>query len=404
MSRNNKTCDTSTTDVQAESAVIRSAIQRVAAGPELSKSISRDETRQVCGAMLDGRMDPVQSAAFLIGLRMKRETNDEFRGAMDALLERTSSISVNSPRCVGLADPYNGFNRTVQASLAILPVLAACGVPAYSHGVEACSPKYGVTHSTTLQALGGRDDLPLAEAGARLDDPAIGWAYIDQQVFCPALYGLNDFRRLLIKRPAYSTAEVMLTPIKGKDKTHLITGYVHNPYRDIYIMLAEHCGLDSMLLVKGTEGGVIPSLRANVRVERYLNTYIESNKNSENNESEESNEHSSRQTHEFDLSSLNMQRTYRAEDIPDTIPAAKFDEKRPGAKWDIDALSQYCAQKCTNTLAGEHGPTRDAVVLGGALALWHVGESKIMSDAISMAENAIDSGAAKKHFDAGLRA
>jgi len=55
----------------ADAALMRSAIQRVATGPELSKNLSRDEAHSVMLALLEGSADPVQAGVFLIGLRMK---------------------------------------------------------------------------------------------------------------------------------------------------------------------------------------------------------------------------------------------------------------------------------------------------------------------------------------------
>ena len=159
----------------ADAALMRSVIQRVATGPELSKNISSDEARAVMHALLDGSADPVQAAVFLIGLRMKRETDDEVTGVLDALHDRTITVQANVEELLLMAEPYNGFNRTLQGSLFILPVLAACGVNACSHGVELVGPKYGVTHHTTLAALGGNPLRSVEEVAQRLADPEIGW-------------------------------------------------------------------------------------------------------------------------------------------------------------------------------------------------------------------------------------
>ena len=169
----------------ADATLMRSVIQRVATGPELSKNISRDEARAVIHALLDGSADPVQAGVFLIGLRMKRETDEELKGVMDALNDRTTVVTSASEDVVAIADPYNGFNRTLQGSLFALPVLAACGVSAYSHGVELGGPKFGVNHHTTLKALGGNALRSTEEVAQRIADPTIGWGYIDQRIMCP---------------------------------------------------------------------------------------------------------------------------------------------------------------------------------------------------------------------------
>ena len=57
--------------------IMRSIIQRIATGPDMSKDISLAEARAGMNGILQGEVDPVQAAIFLIALRMKRETDDE---------------------------------------------------------------------------------------------------------------------------------------------------------------------------------------------------------------------------------------------------------------------------------------------------------------------------------------
>ena len=59
-------------------------IKRVATGPELSKSVSSEEAHAGMLLLLDGLADRVQSAVFLIGLRVNRETEDENKGVLQA--------------------------------------------------------------------------------------------------------------------------------------------------------------------------------------------------------------------------------------------------------------------------------------------------------------------------------
>ncbi len=367
----------------ADADLMRSVIQRVATGPELSKNISYDEARAVMHALLDGSADPVQAAVFLIGLRMKRETVDELKGVQDALIDCTANITADITDAVVIADPYNGFNRTLQASFFVLPVLAACGVNAYSHGVELCGPKNGVTHHTILRALGGDPLLSMQQLATRLADPAIGWGYADQSVFNPALYSLNSLRTRIVKRPVLSTTEVMLAPVKGSQKTHLVTGYVHKPYRETYAMLGRHIKHDSLLLIRGTEGGIIPSFKARAHFVRY---------ESDNDATE----------HDAELQPLGLARDYRAQDIPESTPPAPLHPERIGMKWDINALAGLCADAGLRALDGEPGAVQDAAVLGSALIMWHIGAEPTLEIATDRARDAISSGAARERLDAGL--
>ena len=94
---------------------------------------------------------------------------------------------------------------------------------------------------------------------ARLADLDVGWAYCDQSVFNPRLHALAELRSLIVKRPALATVEVMAGPVRGRRRTHVVTGYVHKPYARIYMLLVRCAGFDSALIVRGVEGGIIPS-------------------------------------------------------------------------------------------------------------------------------------------------
>lgn len=362
---------------------MRSVIQRVATGPELSKNISREEARAVMHALLDGSADPVQAGVFLIGLRMKRETDDELKGVMDALQDRTPVVDATVDDVIAIADPYNGFNRTLQASLFVLPVLAACGVNAYSHGVELGGPKFGVNHHTIIKALGGDPLRSTEEIARHLANPDIGWGYLDQRIMCPGLHDLNDLRARIVKRPVLSTTEVLVCPIKGARRTHLVTGYVHKPYRDTYCMLARHVNYDTLLLVRGTEGGIIPSFRSRAHFVRFT-------------------EKIDYEEFDLDLEAMGLQRDYRASDIPDNFPPANAQTDPIGMKWDLNALAALCAEEGRKALSGTKGPIQDAAVLGAAAIMWHTGSETDLATAADRARSVIESGQALHHLEAGL--
>ena len=130
---------------ETESAM-RSYLQRIATGPELSKDISLKETRHGMQLILDGQVDPVHAGVFLIALRMKRESDDETRGMLEAIREATIRVEAAVDDVLEMADPYDGFNRTLPASPFLPAVLAACGVASFSHGVQSMGPKFGATH------------------------------------------------------------------------------------------------------------------------------------------------------------------------------------------------------------------------------------------------------------------
>lgn len=353
--------------------LMRSIIKRIATGPELSKDISAEEARLGMRFILNAEVDPVQAAIFLIALRMKRETDDENRGVLEAIREATHTVTAAVDEVVDIADPYDGFNRSLPASPFLPAVLAACGVATVAHGVESMGPKYGLTHRQVLRAAGVPVDLAPEEAAARLGKADIGWAYVDQQAFCPKLHSLTPLRTLIVKRPVITTVEVLTGPIRGRLKTHLVTGYVHKPYPRIYAMLARHAGFDSALMVRGVEGGVIPSLRQTGKVFYYHDRGAE-------------------QSMEFNPVDLQIEQAVRAPQIPNQ------EEGDEATDFDAAALAQVAADAGKEALSGKPGPTRDSLVYAAALCLWHLKRHGTLKDAADTVRRVLDSGKALAHF------
>ena len=331
---------------------MRSILKRIATGPELSKDISYEEARAGMRYILDAAVDPVQAAIFLIALRMKRETDEENRGVLQAIRDATHTVSANVDDVLDLADPYDGFTRTLPVSPFLPAVLAACGVACVTHGVERMGPKFGVTHRQVLRAAGVAVDLSVEEAAARLADPAIGWAYVDQKIFCPKLHRLTDFRTLIVKRPAITTVEVLANPIRGRRRTHLVTGYVHKPYPRIYALLARHAGFDSALLVRGVEGGVLPSLRSSGKAFYYRAGGEEL-------------------PLDFTPADFAIEQSLRAAPLPAGLAREPEGGDDVALAIDVAAIAQAAADTGREALAGQPGPVRDGLVSAAALCLWH---------------------------------
>jgi len=333
--------------------LMHSIIQRIATGPELSKDISQEETSIGLQAILDGKIDPVQAAIFFIALRMKRETMDENMGILDALLAKTQQVTADVDEVFAIVDPYNGYNRTLPPAPFLPALLAECGVPTVTEGVETLAPKYGVTHKQILRAAGVPVDLSPEDAAARLSDEDIGWAYVDQSQFCPSVHELIDLRTRMVKRQVLTTVEVLTGPIRGKKKTHFATGYVHKPYPPVYAALARHSGFDSAILMRGIEGGVIPSLRQLGRAVYYHDKGDE-------------------QEVEFSPADFGIEQSNRAVPLPEGIEQVNTLETGEANEANSLAMAKAAADAGMSALAGEQGPTFDALMYSAGIYLWHL--------------------------------
>jgi anthranilate phosphoribosyltransferase len=294
---------------------------------------------------------------------------------LDAIRDYTNTVTADVDEVVDLVDPYDGYNRTLPSSPFLPALLAACGAPAITHGVDSVGPKFGITHRHVLAAAGVPVDLSTQQAAARLSDPELGWSYVDQAQFCPKLHDLVSLRQQMIKRPVLTTVEVLAKPIMGRQKTHFITGYVHKPYPPVYAMLARHVGFDSALLLRGTEGGVIPSLRQVGKYFAYQNMGAE-------------------QPVDVDPASIGIQQELRAVPLPEDLPEATQSVDEVALTVNVQAAAKAAADAGMAALSGEKGATYDSLVYVGAITLQHLGKHADLQSAADQVRSVLDSGAA----------
>jgi anthranilate phosphoribosyltransferase len=346
---------------------MRSYLQRVATGPRLSKDLSRDEARDALELILRGEVVDVQAAVLLIALRMKRETDDENRGALDALRGESQWAQAAVCDLVEISDPYDGFVRHLPASPFLPAVLAACGVPAVAHGCRALGPKWGATTRLVLQAAGAPTDTSPAQAARAVADQAVGWAYVDVEHYLPALHRLATLRELIVKRPLLATLEKLTGPVRGQ-RNHLVVGYVHRGYEALLTTLARGAGYHSALVVKGIEGGVVPSLTASATAVGYTGG-----------------PDSPDAPLALDPHELGIAAAERAAPVPETAA-------------DAAAIARAAASAGMAALEGAPGLTRDALIHGASAILARTGFAPSRVAAAARVREALDTGRARARF------
>jgi len=360
---------------------MRSYLQLVATGPELSKSLDQHQAEDALSMILAGEIDAIRSAIFLIALRMKRETDAENIGALNALLKFQKHATVHCPQVLAIADPFNGFNRGLPATPFLPAVLAACGLPCYIHGLKQAGPKYGVTAHMVLDAAGRKIDQNVDQAAKSMENPAIGWCYIDQSAYIPALHGLVELRDTMVKRTCISTLEVVLKPLSGALHTHLLTGFVHKAYPPVYSALAKHVGFDSAAIVRGVEGGCIPSLS---QVSRYFGYHGDEELS----------------LHKLSAREIGIDQQDRAVPVPEEM-IALLDNTSYQQVDILQPLLEHVVTLGVDALSNQPGPMRDSLIYGAAISLSHAGICQSMAEGAERAREALRSGEALSRFNAG---
>lgn len=360
--------------------MIHSIIQRVATGPHMSKDISFDEARAgICG-VLSGEVSPVQSAIFLIALRMKRETEEENAGILQGIMDVAGHVVADVDEVLDIADPYDGWNRGLPVAAFLPAVMAAVGIPAISHGLESVGPKYGATHHMVLREAGRNIAMNPQQAADQIANPDVGWAYLDQSVFCPALHDMYGFRKEIVKRTVITTVEVLVGPIRGRRKTHVMTGYVHKAYPPLYASLARSGRFDSAMIVRGVEGSIIPSLQQPAKLFYYHDMGEE-------------------QELLLEPSALGLDYQTRCVPLPDHIERTKGGAaSNPD---DVRFIAKFAAEAGIEALNGRQGAAYDSLTYAGAIALQHLNRELVLPDAADRIREVLDNGEALRRFQAG---
>jgi anthranilate phosphoribosyltransferase len=238
-------------------------IKEIGRGKEGARALSRQQSADLFGQILDGLVSDLEMGAFCIAMRIKGETTDEMCGFLDATQQRLmkiqDSLTQTSPVTVVIPS-YNGARKLPGLTPLLALLLAREGIPVVIHGTATEDKR--VFTSEVLAALG----IP---AQSTLEAPASGQvAFYPTALLHPGLQRLLDVRRVVqLRNPAHSLVKLML-PCTGPQV--LVTSYTHPEYA-----LAMEQVLVAMqstaMLIRGTEGEAVadprrlPSTRCIVR-------------------------------------------------------------------------------------------------------------------------------------------
>ncbi|EGW54523.1 anthranilate phosphoribosyltransferase [endosymbiont of Tevnia jerichonana (vent Tica)] len=125
--------------------------------------------------------------------------------------------------------------------------------------------------------------------------------------------------------------------------------------------------------MRGTEGGVIPSLRQQGMVFRYDNFGEEV--------SQEINPHA-----------LGIHQEVRAVPLPEDLPKQPRRGDEVAIMVDVKATAAAAAKAGIAALKGEPGPTYDSLLYAGSLILWHTGRETSLEAAANRLRTVLDSG------------
>lgn len=137
--------------------------------------LTADEMHAVMHQVMTGQCTDAQIGALLVALRMKSESLDEITGAVRAMRELATPVSVSMPNLLDIVGTGGTGVKTFNVSTAAAFVAAEAGAHVAKHGNRAASSRSGA--ADLLDAAGARLDLSAAHVAECVQRVGVGFMF-----------------------------------------------------------------------------------------------------------------------------------------------------------------------------------------------------------------------------------
>jgi anthranilate phosphoribosyltransferase len=328
--------------------MIQLALARLLDGRDLTRS----EAREVMDQIMRGEATAAQIGAFLIAMRIKRETPDEIAGCAEAMRAHVLSVHPKRRDLVDTAGTGGDGARTFNISTTAALVAAAAGAGVAKHGNRAVSSASG--SADVLEALGFDLEQPAERIERSIDE--LGFGFLFAPSHHPAMRYAAPVRRELGMRTVFNVLGPLTNPAGAR--AQIVGVYAPELVPTLAAVLAQ-LGAERAFVVHGADGiDELSPTGPNLVCEVV--------------------EGSVRQR-EIDPLDLGIPRC-----APSDLAGDSPEDN---------------ARTVHEIFAGAPGPRRDAVVLNAAGAIAAAGHATDLREGLALASEAIDSGAAALRLD-----
>jgi anthranilate phosphoribosyltransferase len=219
------------------------ALRRVLAREHLT----RGETEELFGQLMDGAVEPPLQSALLVALAMKGESPQEIAGAAVAMRRRVVAIPHSRPHAVDTCGTGGDGRGTFNISTAAALVAAAGGAAVAKHGNRSVSSRSG--SADVLAALGVAIEVEPETAGRALDE--IGIAFLFAPRLHPAMREVMPVRRALGVRTVFNLLGPLTNPAGAQAQ---VMGVYARDRVEVLAHVLLELGARHALVVHGSDG------------------------------------------------------------------------------------------------------------------------------------------------------
>ena len=326
----------------------------------IAKLVDRhDLTEQEAAACMEqimsGEATPAQFGAFVTALRLKGETVDEIVGMARVMREKALRVSVAGPlldTCGTGGSKHRGFNVSTAAAF----VAAGAGARVAKHGNRSMSTACG--SADVLEALGAKIDLPPEGVAACIERAGFGFMFA--QAFHPAMKYAAAPRREIGVRTVFNILGPLTNPAGASSQ---LLGVAEPALAEKLAHVLARLGTKHALVVHGEDKLDEVSVSATTLLYELKDSRVISS-------------------------------TLHPDDVG--LPTHPHEALPSGSP-------EENANALRGVLAGEPGPLRDFTLINSAAALVAADLASDFREGLSLATEAIDSGAAREKLEAFVR-
>lgn len=330
------------------------ALQRVIEHRE----IFHDEMLHLMRLIMRGEISPVMTAALITGLRGKRETIGEITAAAEVMRELCTSVETpHTPHFVDIVGTGGDGSHTFNVSTTAAFIAAAAGATVAKHGGRSVSSKSGA--ADVLEALGVHIDLQSPQVAACLREVGMGFMYAPNHH--PAMKYVAPVRKELGVRTLFNILGPLTNPAGAPNS---LLGVFHRDLVGILVRVMQRLGAQHVMVVWGLDGMDEITLGAPTLIGELKDGQI---------------------------------REYEVRPTDFGVPMG-----------DISALRVASAEESKAMMLGvldnKPGPALDISVLNAGAALYTANCAPSIGEGVTLARQAIASGAARAKLDQLVRA
>jgi anthranilate phosphoribosyltransferase len=212
------------------------------------REIFHDEMLHIMRMLMSGELSPVMSAAFITGLRVKKETIGEITAAAQVMREFATKVHVaDKAHLVDIVGTGGDGSHTFNISTCSMFVAAAAGAKVSKHGGRSVSSKSG--SADVLEALGLNINLSPDAIARCIQETGIGFMFAPNHH--PAMKNVAPVRKELGVRTIFNILGPLTNPASAPN---ILMGVFHPDLVGIQVRALQRLGAEHALVVYGRDG------------------------------------------------------------------------------------------------------------------------------------------------------